>query len=338
MKRTFLLLIFYFSVTTSGFSQKDSIVFSNGNIIVGEMKSMTKGVLVLKTDYSDSDFKIEWKGIREIYSETIFILSSSKGDRYSGNLKSGSDGKLFVLDEDSNYTSLNRSEVVFLKSLENGVWSRLSASIDFGYNYTKANNLQQLSIRSTLGYLTKHWQAEITYNDVSSTQDNAENIERTDASIQYKYLLPQDWYTLTNLSFLSNNEQKLKLRTLAKMGFGKFVIHTNKMYLGFNAGGTYNNEEFNTEPYSKQESWEAFLGTEFNMFDTGDISLYTQAVAYPSLTESGRWRGEFRFDAKYDLPLDFYIRCGFTLNYDNRPVEGASESDYVVQTSIGWEF
>jgi hypothetical protein len=27
-----------------------------------------------------------------------------------------------------------------------------------------------------------------------------------------------------------------------------------------------------------------------------------------------------------DLPLDFYIGLGYTLNYDNRPFEGASES------------
>ena len=43
------------------------------------------------------------------------------------------------------------------------------------------------------------------------------------------------------------------------------------------------------------------------------------------------------FDLKYDLPLDFYIRLGYTLNYDNKPVEGATESDYVLQTSFGWE-
>ena len=33
---------------------------------------------------------------------------------------------------------------------------------------------------------------------------------------------------------------------------------------------------------------------------------------------------------------DIYIRGGITLNYDNRPVAGAPETDYVLQTAVGW--
>ena len=83
---------------------------------------------------------------------------------------------------------------------------------------------------------------------------------------------------------------------------------------------------------------EGFFGTELNLYDIGDLSLVTKVIAYPSFTESGRWRTDFNFDAKYDLPLDFYIKAGLTLNYDNRPVEGASETDYVFQTGFGWEW
>jgi len=49
-------------------------------------------------------------------------------------------------------------------------------------------------------------------------------------------------------------------------------------------------------------------------------------------------RFDFKVDLKYDLPLDFYIKLGYTQNFDNRPVEGASQNDYVIQTSFGWEF
>ena len=44
-----------------------------------------------------------------------------------------------------------------------------------------------------------------------------------------------------------------------------------------------------------------------------------------------------RVDLKYDLPKDLYIRMGLTLNYDNQPVEGATDTDYVFQTTLGWE-
>ena len=50
------------------FSQIDSLILINGDVIIGEVKSMNKSVIQIETPYSDSDFKIEWEGIKEIYS------------------------------------------------------------------------------------------------------------------------------------------------------------------------------------------------------------------------------------------------------------------------------
>jgi len=41
---------------------------------------------------------------------------------------------------------------------------------------------------------------------------------------------------------------------------------------------------------------------------------------------------------KYDLPLDLYIRLGYSLNFDNKPVEGTNNVDYVFTTGFGWEW
>ena len=40
----------------------------------------------------------------------------------------------------------------------------------------------------------------------------------------------------------------------------------------------------------------------------------------------------------YDLPVDFYIKVGFTLNYDNQPADDASEVDCLFQAGIGWKW
>jgi len=61
----------------------------------------------------------------------------------------------------------------------------------------------------------------------------------------------------------------------------------------------------------------------------GDLSLPGNLFIYPSFTESGRWRTDFKIDSKYELPLDFYISMGLTLNYDNRPAVAGKETDYV---------
>ena len=47
-------------------AQVDSIKFRSGDFIIGEIKSMEKGILVVETEYSDSDFKIEWTEVTGI--------------------------------------------------------------------------------------------------------------------------------------------------------------------------------------------------------------------------------------------------------------------------------
>jgi hypothetical protein len=184
--------------------------------------------------------------------------------------------------------------------------------------------------------MTESWLANAYYNILFSTQDDADDIRRSDGGLGYSYFLPKDWYIPASLSFLSNTEQKLDLRSLVKLGIGKYVIHTNRSYWGFATGATYNNEQYSDTITSN--SIEGYFGSELNLYDIGDLDLLTNIAAYPSFTEAGRWRVDMVFDMNYDLPLDFYVKFGVTVNFDNKPVEGAEKTDYIFQTGFGWEW
>lgn len=319
-------------------AQRDSLIFNNGNYIVGEVKKMTRNTLTIETDYSDDDFTIEWDGISEIYTETYFLISLTNGNRYNGYLASQSPGFVNIITDSGLTIEVDHMDIVYLDDIDKGFWSQLYASIDIGFELTKANSLKQLSIRSNLGFMAKRWQLEGYYNTLSSVQDDVEAIKRTEGGISYRYFLPHDWYPLVSVDWLSNTEQALDLRSTAKSGMGKYIIHTNYLYWGFSAGANYNNEIYSADTIPDRDSWEGFFGTEINLFNIGDLNLMTSAIAYPGITERGRWRVDFKFDAKYDLPLDFYIKAGYTLNYDNKPAPGSSETDYVLQTGFGWEW
>lgn len=99
----------------------------------------------------------------------------------------------------------------------------------------------------------------------------------------------------------------------------------------------WNNEVFTDETVEDKRSVEAFLGSQLDIFDIGDLNLFTSLTVYPGITESGRIRADFKFDLKYDLFLDFYINVGYTHNFDNQPIEGAAKNDYVLQTTLGWD-
>lgn len=322
--------------TLVGFGQTaDTLHLNNGNILIGEVKSMDRGILLMETPYSDSDFKIEWGKVVNIKTTTFFLVTISDGSRYNSTLKTQQTGNLTLVTLEGNY-EIAHNDVVYLNSIDQEFWSQLYASVDVGYSFTKANNLKQGNIRSNIGYLAEMWSADFSYNLITSTQDEIEPIRRTDGILTFRYYLPHDWYATPQLDFLSNSEQQLDQRLTFKLGIGKYILHTNTTYWGFQGGFALNTEKF-TSGDPNRESGEAYFGTELNLFDIGDLNLLTKATAYPSITSKGRWRFDFKFDMKYDLPLDFYIKMGVTYNFDNQPIDESSKTDYVFQTTFGWE-
>ncbi|WP_417588323.1 DUF481 domain-containing protein [Owenweeksia hongkongensis] len=344
---TSIIKTLYKAILTYGFlivtlpalaDNTDTLRLKNDAVLVGEIKSVSKNVVTFETDYSDSDFKIKWLEVKEVKSQRVFMLTLSNGQVLHASISSfdTGDNSVNIKTIESGEKNIKLSEIVDMQPFESTFLSRLDASIDFGYTYTKTNNLQQLSTRSTLGYLGNRWSGNVSFDMVRSMQDSVEPIRRTNGVINFEYYLKHNYFLLASANFLQNDEQLLALRATTRMGLGKFLVRNNRMYLALAAGGAWNNEQYteNTEP--DRNSAEAFVGVTADLFNTGDLSLASSLVGYPSLTESGRFRSDFKFDVKYDLPLDFYVRLGFTINYDNQPIEGASESDYVLQTSIGW--
>ena len=72
------LHIYIYTITLA---QLDTIVVSSGDILLGDMKSMSRGVVTIETDYSDSDFKIEWAKVIKVSSKGAFIVSLESGER-----------------------------------------------------------------------------------------------------------------------------------------------------------------------------------------------------------------------------------------------------------------
>lgn len=318
-------------------AQRDSLIFKNGNYIIGEVKQMDRGVVVVETDYSDSDFKIEWSGIAEIFTETAFLLTLSDGRRFNGRLQSTETGRVEILRLEGEAIETTLDTIVFLDSVDETFLSRLYAAIDLGFSFTKARNLRQFNLSVAAGYSARRWGGDVYYSFVSSNQDEVDPIRRGDGGISFRYFLPKDWYALASINFLSSTEQKLNLRSTGKVGIGKYLIHTNQTYWGVAGGFNINHEDYTTNE-NDRSSLEGFIGSELNMYDVGDLNLLARAIVYPSFTESGRWRVDLGTDVKYDLPYDLYVRFGFNLNYDNRPVEGAGETDYTFQFGVGWEW
>lgn len=341
-QRSLVLVFMFFLVSTFAAAQTDTIYFNEYNIIVGEVKEMNRGVLTVKTAYSDSDFKIEWVKVKGFKSDKYFTVALRNRSTLSNvHLYSLTDEKI-ILTSGGLIQTVDIKDIVYIRRIKDGFLDKLSASIDIAYILTKSNDLQQFNMRSALGYKSKKWIFGASYNQVRSTQKSVEPTKRMDAAISANRELKNGFFLGSQIHFLSNTEQLIDLRTTGVLGAGYYISRTNNMYWNGFLGLAFNNEDYtrlpNTDDTNENKtSYEAAIATELSLYDIGDLKLLTNAVWYPSLTEKGRHRVDLKFDVKYDLPFDFYIKTGITLNYDNQPTTGASSSDYVFQTGFGWE-
>ena len=71
-------------------AQSDTLVLSNGGILVGEVQKMEKNTLQMKTDYSKEDLKIKWNEVSQLYSSRIYLIVLSNGSRIHVHLNSDS--------------------------------------------------------------------------------------------------------------------------------------------------------------------------------------------------------------------------------------------------------
>ncbi|WP_026451308.1 DUF481 domain-containing protein [Aequorivita capsosiphonis] len=335
MNLKFIVLCFGFLLSLSAYSQKDTLVLSNGDQILGEIKKMDRGVLNFSTPYSSGDLKVKWKKVKSVKSAKRFLITAKDGDRYKIDGLDANSANDTLDFKDINVLGID--EIVFIKLLKKDSFvSRLNASLSFGYNFTKASNASQLTVAAALGYTSDYYSIATRFSAVRSNQDDVEEIQRTSGELAFNYFLGREYFLILQSEYLSNSEQKLKLRMTNKVGLGKYFIHNNRMFFGGNMGVAWNNEEYDGAVDENRNSGEAFVALEVNFFDFNAFSLASGITAYPSLTEKERLRADFNLDLKYDLPLDLFLKLGFNYNYDSKPAEGTSYDDYIIRTTLGW--
>ncbi|UBM62745.1 DUF481 domain-containing protein [Candidatus Sulfidibacterium hydrothermale] len=342
----FLLLLLFIMPgwnTVSAQTIADTLVMNNENVLVGEIKEMTHGVLQMKTKYSDSDLKLKWDHIKQIHTQRFFIIYLEKGIHYYGtlNTKKNQPGKIYLFDFQKGEALVPQGKIIYLKEADQTFISRLSLDISLGYSLAKANNTSQFITRVNSGYLANVYSVRINYSmnrNFQTVDDTLKTkIRRTEANFAGKYFLKKSWFLTGSANLLSSTEQKLNLRTTTLFGVGNFLINDHVHYLSISGGGVWNIERYSENDQPDKNSLEAFFNIEYVLFNFGDLNINTNLDIYPGITEKGRLRSDFNLNMKYKFIADFFINLGFTYNFDNQPVAGAPKWDYLFETTIGWE-
>ena len=211
--RDYTIFILLIICTMQAFSQNDTLVMKNGDVLVGEIKELQEGVMKFETDYSDKDFAIEWNNVREIYTSTIFIISLSEGDRINGSIKTDpTDSSRVLIFERGGMKSSRRMDIVYLKGIEETFFGRLDASIGLGVTITAENKLRSLNTKGNIGYTGRFWKSDASIDALKSVQHDTIRTNRIEASVGGKLLLKNSWFLSVSAKFLQSDEQKYKLK------------------------------------------------------------------------------------------------------------------------------
>ncbi|OOG63780.1 DUF481 domain-containing protein [Flavobacterium sp. A45] len=326
-----LFSLFYIGL----YGQKDTLYFKNKEMMVGEVKSMSNNILIAETKYSDQDFKIEFDKVVKLILVNKYSIYLVDGSSFYGTLKSNKDNEVTITYGDT-IQDVSVNKIVSLNKIESGFWKHFTGSFDFGYNFAKTNNSEQLTFALQLNYISEKWIHTIKYDELQTVQDDVEDIERVDWELDTKKYYRNNWFFNSNFSFLSNTSQSIKGRFSPSFGMGNYLVRNNKLYFLAGAGLTYNIEKY-FDSTNDKNSFELVLNTQLNMFNFKDININTSVLMFPSLSEKGRFRTDIDFSFKYDLPLDFYIKSSISVNYDNQPFQDTEKLDYVFSTGFGWK-
>lgn len=341
MKIAFILLLSLF-VHTGSILAQDVITLSNGDTINGDIKNLDKGILEVETEYSDDNFTMNWESVINLKSSNNFLIILATGKRYYGSITVTD--KQATITQEGTSEAVDLLEVVFIKSVNDRFWDKMSISIDGGYSLAKANENRQFTLTGNASYLSERINPDIYTNVVNGSTDDGTskiNTARSNYGGNFRMFFHKSWFGTAGADYLSSDEQSLNLRSTYTLGIGSFIISNYKMYLSAAVGGAWNREDYDSDDVtgtdSNTNSSESFVHLDYNAFGLDNVSITSQLKVFPSLSEERRVRLNYDLSVKFDLFKDFYLGTTYTLTYDSEPISSElASSDYVISTTLGW--
>ena len=142
----------------------DVLVLRNGDRLTGEIKSLSQGQLSFKTDATGT-IDVEWSYVASLQTKQFLEVELSSGARYLGQAPAGAAaGSLRIAtDEEDPGREVRLDDVVRIATIDRGnLLERLDGYVTGGYDYTKASEVQQLSLSAGISSRTpvRRWSLE----------------------------------------------------------------------------------------------------------------------------------------------------------------------------------
>ena len=329
MRLAFGVLVF---VLGSSAVDAAEIYLKDGSVVIGTVKSLADGEdLDVDTEHMDV-VTIEWEAIDEIRGTRTVDVELFDGRHILGKIVLN-EGGLSVISEDTQIVQL--AEVFAINEVNDTFWEGVDVYTDLGMNVIRGNNhLTQVSFGGGIGYNARKFEISIDGTTIINQQTDAQDTRRATLSGLYTHKLGNNWIGSGLLQFESDDQQRLKGRSLLGGALGKRIYNRRRMRLTLFGGLALNSEEFEGEP--RTESPEGLLGAAYRLRAARGIDFDASLFVFPNLETSGRVRTQFDSSLSIDLFADFDFKLTFYDRYDSDPPVGNETHDYGLTVGLSW--
>ena len=216
----------------------------------------------------------------------------------------------------------------------------MDIDLTVGYNFAKAGGVASTNLAVNMDWRSLVRIESLKFSTTITDSDTLEASKRMTLALRHTRLWNNRWFNNAGLSFEKNDELGLNLRTSFSAGGGRYLVQSNRMLWSLGAGLQVSREDL-VAATEDTDSLEATFTAKWDwfIFQDPELDWSTTVQLVPSLTESGRVRGELDTSLQWEIVND--LKWGFAVygSFDNQPQSTTGEkSDYGVNTTVTYEF
>jgi hypothetical protein len=340
MKNCFLLY-FAILISTFTFSQaKDTIVFNNGTVVIGEIIKIKLGVITFDPDDAN-DITVQLRKLKSISAaRTVFRIETTDQKVFYGQLRPNPLTQFATLVTGTDTSTLFIEDITVLYPFKNSFAQRFSGSAGVGFSYTRSSDFGQLNFNGKLNYTSSKDEVITSTSGIYSMTDSSFDRNREDFTLKNNYYWNPKWFATVYVSYQRNIELGLTRRYSEGLGVGNKYI-TSKSVYSWARTGLVLNQEKSTENVQTGTLAEIFGQIQFNFFrfTKPEINFIFSQSFYYGISQSGRFRNDGETNLSWELIKDFNLNFTFYNNYDSRPpIEGARQFDFGIVFGFNYSF
>ena len=337
-----LFVLSFLFIYKMGDAQKiDSVYHINGDVLTGDFKKMTYGIVTYKMDGMGT-ISIEVIKIKTMKSIKKFEIKMKNGVIYFGSIDTSSvDMTINIITNDTTTTRVHIAEIVEIYPIKSNFWMRSSGSFSLGLNFSKGSDITTLPLSGNMDYRITKSYFDLSFDNNSTFQGDSLSSSKADITFMYQQYLKLKWSNIVSVGVSQNLELGTRLRLeLYDVIINDIVYNDwNRFYTGAGLGVT------SETPYDdsgiKQDMvglvtvvWKVFKYSKPKLWINSNINFV------PYFTNIKRIRTVFNLNPKISIINDdFKVGFKFYFNFDNQPqTEAAAKTDYGINLQFTYSF